>query len=273
MSIVIPRSELLSATDEVRLARAIEAGVFAQQALATGARPCGASEAELVALVELGKVAHDEFYKANLGMVVLLAQRWAQRATLPFEELLQEGAVGLGEAIIRWDHQRGYRFSTFAFPRVEWSISTAALLRCGQLEASRFQARAVMAIRRTQEHLEARLGRSVGIGEVAAHMGRETSAVVMTMQSARPASLSDKVADLTRGEDGSGPDVRSQDVTSDWMQGLPRLERVVLCGRYGIGEPAATFAELGRRLGVSGSTVRRIERRALNRARRMLGSA
>ncbi|MGI5951832.1 MAG: sigma-70 family RNA polymerase sigma factor [Brooklawnia sp.] len=264
----IPETELLDAQAEVRLARLIEAGVYAEHCLGADYCPDGASHAELQALVDQGIAAYQEFYLANLRMVAQLAHQWAKRANLPVEELFQEGCIGLGEAIRRWDHARGLRFSTLAFGMINNTITDAALVRCGRLDTTRFKARSALKIRRAQEQLESELGRSVTLSEVARHLGRDAAAVARTMQVAQPTALGTELDDLASDSDEhDGPDLLPAPV---WMVDLPEQERAVLAARYGIGEPAQTRAELARNMGVSQSTLRRIELRALDRARRLL---
>lgn len=269
MTITIPEVQLLGADEEVRLARAIEAGVLAEEALAGDLRPGGASEAELVAVVEAGNAAHQEFFVANLRMAAQLAHRWAKRSGLPADELFQEACVGLGEAIRRWDHQRGLRFSSMAFSRIDWAISEAVLLRCGQLETSRFHARAALETQRVWQELEAQHGRSVTISEVAQHLGRDVNAVVQTLRPESPCNLSDELIDVLATDEqvGAGSEL------PEWMGSLPEQERIVLEARFGFGGPVATRAVLAAKLHVSQSTIKRIEQRAIDRARRMLRAA
>ena len=125
--ITIPEFDLLNPADEVRLARAIEAGVLAAEALNRDENPLGASAEELRQLVAAGHAAQRGFFLANLKLVASISHQWATRATLPVDELFQEGCVGLGEAIRRWDHCRGSKFSSFAYPLVEGAIMGAPL--------------------------------------------------------------------------------------------------------------------------------------------------
>ncbi len=272
MLITIPEVDLLSARDEVRLARTIEAGLFAAESLAQDRRPCGASEEELRELVGLGQSAREEFHSANLRLVASLAHRWARRTSLPVDELLQEGCVGLGEAILRWDHGLGLRFTTFAFPLVNWAISGAAMVRCGELHATISQARGALRLQRHREELQNQLSREVSAGELARHLGHEELTVARGLQLARPAPLGSET-------EGSPPLLPEQDSSSAsiealtaWLALLPIQERVVLQARFGLGEPVVSQVALAERLGVSASTVRRIEQRALNKARRMLSA-
>lgn len=270
MTITIPQVELLSAEAEIALARQIEVGLFAAEALSSGRYPCGATEVELRLLRAAGERAHHTFYIHNLPMVASLALQWAHRAALSADELFQEGCVGLGEAIQVWDHRRGIKFSTLAFPRVEWAISSAALVRCGQIEISRFHARQAMAAKRAWEKLEAEHGRGVGLTEVAAHLGREAGAVARSISLTTPDTLSPQLANRLGGNqirlaEAGGPARK----LADWLGELPEDEQIVLLGRHGFDGEVVTHAALGERLGVSASTVRRIEQRAINRIRRV----
>lgn len=268
----IPEIELLTAEDEVGLARAIEAGLFAEQCLATGHYPDGAGRAELAELVALGRAAHRRFFLANLRMVAQLAHRWARRARLPVDELFQEGCVGLGEAIRRWDHARGLRFSTLAFRMVDNAISDAVLMRCGRLEVTRFRARSALQVRRTHERLEVELGRRVGLNELADKLGRDVSSVANTLRLASPTVPGTELVELAASHDQAA----EVELTPApiWLAELPADERTVLMARFGIdGGTPSSRAELASRLRLSESTVRRIELRGLARAKRLLQDA
>lgn len=267
----IPDAELLNADDEVQLARAIEAGLFASHCLASDRRPDDATRAELCALAELGRAAYQQFFLANLRMVAQLAHRWSRRAGLPVEELFQEGCVGLGEAIRRWDHARGLRFSTLAFRMVENSITDAVLMRCGQLDATRARARSAFEVRRTHERLEAQLGRRVGLLELAERMGRDVNSVAITLRMARPTALGTELAEMAADDQSADePELPPAPV---WMVKLSAQERAVLSARFGIGTQTRSRAELAAQMQLSESTVRRIELRALARARQLLRNA
>lgn len=266
--LTIPEIELLSADQEVQLAVAIEVGLLAAEALANGQRPAGASAAELVALSEAGRAAQRHFYLANLRMVATLAHNWAKRTDLPVDDLFQEGCVGLGEAIRRWDHQRGHRFTTLAWRQIDHKIAQAARLRCGQLQATSHQARYRYEIQRERERLEASLGRQITISELASLLGRDLRTIQEHLHSTRPVALSEDLLNLL--PDRAAEPIRVADEVPVWLTELPTQESVVLRARYGIGEPVCTHAVLAERLAVSASTVRRIEARALNRARRLV---
>ena len=109
-----PTRALLTAEQEVALARAIEAGVIARAAL-DGSFPSDAPPEDLLALADEGDRARTALWEANFGLVGLLARRAARRHGLELDDLMSEAHLGLAEAIMRWDHTRGTRFSTTAW--------------------------------------------------------------------------------------------------------------------------------------------------------------
>jgi RNA polymerase nonessential primary-like sigma factor len=102
---------LLTAEDEVRLAKKIEAGRAAQEKLDAGAT---AHREELERAVREGQEAFDHFVAANLRLVVSVAAQFSKRSTLDLGELIQEGNLGLLRAVEKFDWRRGYKFSTYA---------------------------------------------------------------------------------------------------------------------------------------------------------------
>ncbi|WP_022910522.1 sigma-70 family RNA polymerase sigma factor [Aestuariimicrobium kwangyangense] len=108
------RSALLSADEEIDLARTIEAGVLARAAL-DGDFDTDAPLDDLRALTVAGDEAWQRMWQANVGLAGMLAGRVSRRHGLPEDDLVSEAQLGLAEAIMRWDHRRGTRFSTTAW--------------------------------------------------------------------------------------------------------------------------------------------------------------
>ncbi|WP_051533148.1 sigma-70 family RNA polymerase sigma factor [Arthrobacter sp. 9MFCol3.1] len=105
--------DLLTAEHEVELAQEIEAGLFAERLLADGTSRPGQDKADLRTIVALGKRAADALLHANLRLVVSIAKHYTHRG-LDFEDLIQEGNLGLLKAVSRFDFTKGFRFSTHA---------------------------------------------------------------------------------------------------------------------------------------------------------------
>lgn len=261
--------DLLSGEQEQELARAVEVGVFAAHALAMGSRPGGATEQELRVLVAGGEAARQEFFVANLRLVRHRAAHWSQNTGVAVEELFQEGCVGLGEAIRRFDWARGHRFITLAFPLVEGAVARQAQSRCGVVDVSRHQVRKLVRIRRASEDLAQRLGRAPRIQEIADLLGMKDTVVRQVLE--RGAGRGTGLDEDIRADDDPGEHI-PEAVDVSWLNLLGDRERTILTARFGIGTPARSRDQLARTMGVSLSTVRREELRALGMARRVLAS-
>ncbi len=187
----IAKTPLLTAADEVELARTIEAGLYAEQILSgeisqtertAAARQNGksakrASREELEQLAALGHAAQERFTQANLRLVVSVARKYG-RAQMPLLDLVQEGNTGLIRAVEKFDYTKGFKFSTYATWWVRQSISRGIaqqgrIVRLPVHVAE--QVNQVGAVRRT---LERRLGREPELEEIAAEMELEPEKVV-----------------------------------------------------------------------------------------------
>jgi RNA polymerase sigma factor (sigma-70 family) len=120
----ISKTPLLNAAQEVDLAKAIEAGLYAENLLETGEMPVDASTVELERVVLEGEDAKDRFIRANLRLVVSIARRYV-RSGMPMLDLIQEGNTGLVRAVEKFDYLRGYKFSTYATWWIRQAISRA----------------------------------------------------------------------------------------------------------------------------------------------------
>ena len=121
----IGKVPLLNARQEVELAKRIEAGLFAEEKLAEGARSCRADESiDLEQVAEDGRRAKNHLVEANLRLVVSLARRYTGRGML-FLDLIQEGNLGLIRGVEKFDYTRGYKFSTYATWWIRQAITRA----------------------------------------------------------------------------------------------------------------------------------------------------
>jgi RNA polymerase primary sigma factor len=121
----------LSVEQEARLGQQIEAGLAAEEKLAAGEGRLPAGErVDLEWAAELGTRARNHLLEANLRLVVSLARRYTGRG-VPFLDLIEEGNLGLIQAVDKFDHTKGYAFSTYATWWIRQSI-TRALTRAGQ---------------------------------------------------------------------------------------------------------------------------------------------
>ncbi|MCB0924343.1 MAG: sigma-70 family RNA polymerase sigma factor, partial [Mycobacterium sp.] len=109
----IGKTALLSAEDEVELAKRIEAGLYAQHLLETRKRLGEARKRDLAVIVRDGQAARRHLLEANLRLVVSLAKRYTGRG-MPLLDLIQEGNLGLIRAMEKFDYAKGFKFSTYA---------------------------------------------------------------------------------------------------------------------------------------------------------------
>lgn len=252
----------LDQSAEISLARRVEAGVFAEWLLANGHDDVG-----LIEVVADGTAARDELFTANLRLVAQLSRNWAKRFSLDLDDLFQEGCLGLGEAIMRFDHTRGTRFSTLAWHWITNRVSAAALNRCGEIEAPIWRLRARRAVRAVEAEMTARLNRQPSVEELASRLNRSSRWVEDTLGVGQPpAALLTDVAIEEAAEEGPPTefDLRAG------FRALNELELAVIVARHGIGEDPMSLRATAEHLGLSRSTVRRIEATALGRLRRRL---
>lgn len=263
--------------EELRLARAIEAGVLAAELRGAPAppRPAGrarrrpapppATADELDSLIHEGECAWRRMVAGNLRLVVMVTRPFG-RGDLDADELFQEGTLGLMEALRRFDHRRGARFATFALPWIRTRVADAAATRCGSLPIPAGRARARIRARGVESSLSARLGRAATVAEVAESVGRPESWVQAALEYRPPVSL-EQLIDIGHAEPIAEP-LADELCLHRVLRRLSAEERAVVERLYGFGQREMSYQEAADDLGVSTSTVRRREHSALDRLRR-----
>jgi RNA polymerase primary sigma factor len=247
----ISRVRLLTAAEEISLAKAIERG---------------------------DQRAHRRLIESNLRLVVSVARRYSGRG-LSFLDLIQEGNLGLMKAVERYDWRLGHRFSTYATWWIRQSVTRAL---ADQGRTIRVPAQVVDTINRmsrVERQLSQKLGRAPTIEELAVEMELKPEKVEHLKRVAQePVSLAvhvgedaTELGELIEDERGIRPgedmafEQRNERV-ADLIARLPYRERTILELRYGLGgEEAHTLEEVGRRFGVTRERVRQIETRTLRR--------
>ena len=284
----IAKTPLLSAEEEVELAKTIEAGLYAEK-IASGEvsadeRGEGAqfpSQAELEFLIEEGQRALQRFVTANLRLVVSVARKYG-RSQMPLLDLVQEGNTGLIRAVEKFDYTKGFKFSTYGTWWVRQSISRGIaqqgrIVRLPVHVAE--QVNQVGAVRRT---LERRLGRDPEIAEIADEMGLDVERVLDLMRYGRDhVSLDAPVeeggdtalGDLIAREPMPGPDEVFLDAEEHarleaLLDQLDERSADVVRRRYGLLDGRqAKLADIGAVWGITAERVRQIERHAIAKLR------
>ena len=278
----IGRHRLLDKHDEVRLARAIEAGHRAERRLRRPTTDLTRTERRrLLEDARSGEEAQRAFIQSNLRLVVSIAKRY-QASGLPLLDLVQEGNLGLIHAVDKFDWRKGFKFSTYATWWIRQAI-TRGIANTGRtirlpVHAGDNLARVI----RARSSLENELGRSPTTSELACHLDMAEARIVeMLTVSADPVSLSEPLGDDGEGEVGDlVPDAAATSPLEAALAGslpaeveqmlepLDERERQVLRLRYGLdrGEPR-TLEEVGREFHLTRERIRQIEARAMSKLR------
>ena len=251
----IGRIPLLSAQDEVRLAKAIERG---------------------------DERARQQMISANLRLVVSVAKKYTGHG-VPLLDLIQEGNSGLMRAVEKFDWRRGFKFSTYATWWIRQSITRAIAEQCRTIRLPVHTHDRLAKAARVRRDLQLTLGREPTDREIADELGFSEEQMAALNRIARsPVSLdtpvgedgATAVGDLIADEDADEPleEIADKLLTEHLAAALDHLdprEREVLRLRYGLGiESPLTLEEIGQRFGRTRERIRQIESMALRKLRR-----
>nr|WP_189397215.1 MULTISPECIES: RNA polymerase sigma factor [unclassified Streptomyces] len=277
----IGRIPLLTAAEEVELARRVEAGLFAEEKLGSTPDLDSQLALDLDRLVVMGRVAKRRLIEANLRLVVSVAKRYVGRG-LTMLDLVQEGNLGLIRAVEKFDYARGYKFSTYATWWIRQAMSRALADQARTIRVPVHVVELINRVVRVQRRMLQERGYEPTPDEVAAHLDLPPERVGEVLRLAQePVSLhapvgeEDDVAlgDLIEDGDAASP-VESaaflllKEHLEAVLSTLGERERKVVQLRYGLadGRPR-TLEEIGRIFGVTRERIRQIESKTLNKLR------
>ncbi len=276
------RVRLLTAEEEVELARRMEAGDFASEQLERDGQSLPLDDVyTLQEIVEDGEAAQEHLVRANVRLVISVAKKYIGRG-VPFLDLIQEGNIGLIRATNKFEYQRGHKFSTYATWWIRQAVSRAVADQGRTIRVPVHMGDQLNRMRRFQLQLTQELGRDPSIAELAIGMETTPDKVEDLMEiSRRPVSLEapiDEDGDSTFGdfvEDVNSP-APADEVASlllheqldEALDRLPPREAQILRLRYGLEDGRVyTLEEVGQTIGVTRERVRQLEAQALNRLR------
>ncbi|GGM46617.1 RNA polymerase principal sigma factor HrdC [Longimycelium tulufanense] len=277
----VGETPLLTAAEEVALAKRIEAGVYAARLLAEADRGERAVSAdhrrELAALAREGWCAKDHMIRANLRLVISVAKKYLRRG-LPFLDLIQEGNLGLIRAVEKFDYQRGFKFSTYAVWWIRQAIERALADKTRTIRLPVHVVEDVHRLGRLERRLLAQLGREPTVAELAAEADLSPERVEELRRVARDAVSFDTPV----GEDG---ETRVADLIEDRevlqahdvveyralaaelravVGSLPPREALIITLRFGLHDGRQrTLQEVAERLGLTRERIRQLEKHAL----------
>ncbi|MGD6745643.1 RNA polymerase sigma factor [Streptomyces sp. BH106] len=277
----IGRIPLLTAAEEVDLARRVEAGLFAEEKLAHAPDLDSQLALDLDKLVVMGRMAKRRLIEANLRLVVSVAKRYVGRG-LTMLDLVQEGNLGLIRAVEKFDYARGYKFSTYATWWIRQAMSRALADQARTIRVPVHVVELINRVVRVQRRMLQERGYEPTPQEVAVHLDLTHERVSEVLRLAQePVSLhapvgeEDDVAlgDLIEDGDATSP-VESaaflllREHLEAVLSTLGERERKVVQLRYGLadGRPR-TLEEIGRIFGVTRERIRQIESKTLNKLR------
>jgi len=281
----IGKTALLTAAQEVDLAKRIEAGVFAQHVLdsaaAEGAQLDRQHAADLRTVVRDGMRARNHLLEANLRLVVSLAKRYTGRG-MPLLDLIQEGNLGLIRAVEKFDYTKGFKFSTYATWWIRQAITRAMADQGRTIRLPVHLVEQVNKLERTRRLLHQQLGRDATEEELGLELditaqrvtellqhGRDLVSLDQTVGDDEDAQLGDFIEDTDAADAQDAVEFGFMREQLDAvLSTLESRERQVLRMRYGLddGRPR-TLDEIGKAFGLSRERIRQIERDTMAKLR------
>jgi RNA polymerase sigma factor (sigma-70 family) len=276
----IGRTKLLTAAQEVELAKRIEAGLYAEEVL-PDVRDTGLA-ADLRTVIREGRAAKDHLLEANLRLVVSIAKRYTGRG-MAFLDLIQEGNLGLIRAVEKFDYTKGYKFSTYATWWIRQAITRAMADQARTIRIPVHMVEQVNRMVRARRDLSASLGREPNVAEIAKAMGvPEFQVIELISYDREPVSLDQAVGE--DGESALGDFVARVDPREEPSDSVPngmlreeveivlatlsQRERAVIRLRFGLDDGRQrTLDEVGREFGLSRERIRQIEKVTLHKLR------
>ncbi len=278
----IGKVPLLNAEQEVELAKRIEAGLFAEEKLASGAGSLSPDQRiDMEWIAEDGRRAKNHLLEANLRLVVSLAKRYTGRGML-FLDLIQEGNLGLIRAVEKFDYTKGYKFSTYATWWIRQAITRAMADQARTIRIPVHMVEVINKLARVQRQMLQDLGREPTPEELAAELDMTPEKVIEVQKYGRePISLhtplgedgDSEFGDLIEDSEAIQPGeavsfTLLQEQLHSVLDTLSEREAGVVSMRFGLtdGQPK-TLDEIGKVYGVTRERIRQIESKTMSKLR------
>jgi len=278
----IGKVALLSAEQEVELAKRVEAGLFAEEQLADAVQDFSSEDRiDMQWIADDGRRAKNHLLEANLRLVVSLAKRYTGRGML-FLDLIQEGNLGLIRAVEKFDYTKGYKFSTYATWWIKQAITRAMADQARTIRIPVHMVEVINKLARVQRQMLQDLGREPTPEELAVELDMTAEKVIEVQKYGRePISLhtplgedgDSEFGDLIEDSEAIVPAdavnfTLLQEQLHDVLDTLSEREAGVVSMRFGLtdGQPK-TLDEIGRVYGVTRERIRQIESKTMSKLR------
>ncbi len=277
----IGKVALLNAELEVELAKRIEAGLFAEEKLATEKKLSEALARDLKWVMKDGQRAKSHLLEANLRLVVSLAKRYTGRG-MQFLDLIQEGNLGLIRAVEKFDYTKGYKFSTYATWWIRQAITRAMADQARTIRIPVHMVEVINKLSRVQRQLLQDLGREPTPEELARELDMTPEKVVEVQKYGRePISLSTPLGEDGDSEFGDLIEDTEAVVPADAvgfsmlqreldriLDSLDKREAGVIRSRFGLGDGVQkTLDQIGEEFNVTRERIRQIEAKTMSKLR------
>ena len=277
----IGRTSLLTAEEEVNLAKRIEAGLYAEHKLETETDLSRRYREDLEAVAEDGRRAKAHMLEANLRLVVSVAKKYSDRG-LSLLDVVQEGNLGLIRAVEKFDYAKGYKFSTYAMWWIRQAIQRGFADSARTIRLPVHVLEMLSKLSRVERDMHQRLGREPTPEELAVELDRTPDQIEELLRTSRqPISL-----DSTIGEDGEtsigdliedvdapeASELVDRQLMADQLRhaldALTPREATIMAMRFGLydGNPH-TLDEIGKALGLTRERIRQLEKQSLSKLR------
>jgi RNA polymerase primary sigma factor len=279
----IVKVPLLTAGQEVELAKRIEVGLSAEEKLAeAGSKLTTGQRTDLERIAEDGARAKNHLLEANLRLVVSLAKRYTGRGML-FLDLIQEGNLGLIRAVEKFDYTKGYTFSTYATWWIRQAITRAMADQARTIRIPVHMVEVINKLARVQRQMLQDLGREPTPDELAVKLDMTPEKVIEVQKYGRepisphtpPGEDGDsEFGDLIEDSEAIQPGeavsfTLLQEQLHSVLDTLSEREAGVVSMRFGLtdGQPK-TLDEIGKVYGVARERIRQIESEVMSKIRR-----